>query len=208
MKLSQRVLIHTALFTTLLVASAASQAKIICWKNSDGIRECGNSVPPEYAQKPSEVLNERGMTTEIRGAAKTPEELKAEREQLAKEKAQEVERENYDRVLLATYLSEEDIIRSNTRQTATVDATIDVTHSVIKKLNTRLEEEQKKADGYEKKGKPVPIPMQQEIDTLKEQIADKTNFIETKEDEKRKLKEKFTAEIKRFRELKGIKTSQ
>ena len=33
------------------------------------MRECGNAVPPEFAQKGHETLNKRGLTTDKREAA-------------------------------------------------------------------------------------------------------------------------------------------
>ena len=46
-----------------------------CWTNNEGVRECGNVVPPEYAQQKTRTINERGITTEVKERAKTKEEL-------------------------------------------------------------------------------------------------------------------------------------
>lgn len=32
-----------------LVASMQANAAIKCWTNNEGVRECGNRVPPEYS---------------------------------------------------------------------------------------------------------------------------------------------------------------
>ncbi len=209
----RKSLLAVSLIAPLLLSSSA-YAKIVCWTNSDNIRECGNAVPPEYAQKKTETLNERGMTTEVNERAKTPEEIAAEKVRLAEEQRlidEEAQREKdrltYDRVLLATYLTESDIIRSRDRQTTSIDASIEVTTITIDKLNEKLVEEKKKAANYERAGKPLPERMQQDISSLQEQIDGKNRFIETKKAEKQKLYDKYQAEIIRFRELKadGVK---
>ncbi len=209
----RKSLLAISLIAPLLLSSSA-YAKIVCWTNSDNIRECGNAVPPEYAQKKTETLNERGMTTEVNERAKTPEEIAAEKVRLAEEQRlidEEAQREKdrltYDRVLLATYLTESDIIRSRDRQTTSIDASIEVTTITIDKLNEKLVEEKKKAANYERAGKPLPERMQQDISSLQEQIDGKNRFIETKKAEKQKLYDKYQAEIIRFRELKadGVK---
>ncbi len=209
----RKSLLAVSLIAPLLLSSSA-YAKIVCWTNSDNIRECGNAVPPEYAQKKTETLNQRGMTTEVNERAKTPEEIAAEKVRLAEEQRlidEEAQREKdrltYDRVLLATYLTESDIIRSRDRQTTSIDASIEVTTITIDKLNEKLVEEKKKAANYERAGKPLPERMQQDISSLQEQIDGKNRFIETKKAEKQKLYDKYQAEIIRFRELKadGVK---
>lgn len=209
----RKSLLAISLIAPLLLSSSA-YAKIVCWTNSDNIRECGNAVPPEYAQKKTETLNKRGMTTEVNERAKTPEEIAAEKVRLAEEQRlideeaqREKDRRTYDRVLLSTYLTESDIIRSRDRQTTSIDASIEVTTITIDKLNEKLVEEKKKAANYERAGKPLPERMQQDISSLQEQIDGKNRFIETKKAEKQKLYDKYQAEIIRFRELKadGVK---
>lgn len=202
-------LLPLLLVTPLLLTSHSAVAKIVCWTNNEGIRECGNAVPPEYSQKEVRTINERGMTTEIKDRAKTTEEIAAEQARLAEEKRradEEEERrkvqENYDRVLLSTYLSEDDIIRSRDRKSAAFDATIEITRITIDKLNEKLQEEKKKAANFERQGKKLPERTQQDIDSLQEQIDAKNSFIHSKEEEKRKLHEKYEADLVRFRELK------
>lgn len=208
----QQLLMLTLTTTVLFcgTAQAAGASKIICWTNSDGVRECGNAVPPEYAQKETRTLDKQGMTTDIRERARTAEELAADRARQAEEErliAEEEQRiqaqESYDRVLLATYLSEEDIIRSRDRQSGSINATIDVTQIAIDKLQKKLSEEKKKAANYERAGKALPERVQQDIDALQQQIDSKSSFIQSKELEKKALHEKYDADMIRFRELKA-----
>ncbi len=203
MKTSMPTTLLSVAFSTLLLFSAGAQAKIVCWTNSDGIRECGNAVPPEYAQKQRQTINEQGRTIETRERAKSAEEITADRARLAEEKRKEI----YDRVLLSTYLTEDDINRSRNSKLDAINATIGNAQGNIEKLQEKLDEEKKKAAGYERKGKELPERLQHDIASLQSQIEDKNRFIASKEEEKVKLNEKFDAEVARFRELKadGIK---
>lgn len=204
-----RHLLTLALTGTLLFTGSA-QAKIVCWTNNDGVRECGNAVPPEYAQRETRTLDNRGMTTDVRERAKTTEELATERSRLAEEErlaAEEEKRvaaqEAYDRVLLATYLNEEDILRSRERQSGAINATIAVTHTAVEKLQEKLNAEKKKAAGYERQGKALPERLQEDIDALQQQIDAKKGYIFAKEQEKKSLHEKYEVDMVRFRELKA-----
>lgn len=210
-----KTLLTLGLLGPLLLSSNA-YAKIVCWTNSDNIRECGNTLPPEYAQKQSTTLNDRGITTEVKERARTVKEIADKKALIAAEKAQiaemqridketalrEQEQRGYDRVLLSTYLSEKDIENSRDRQTTSIDASIEVTNITIGKLNEKLAAEKKKAANYERSGKPLPEAMQDEMNSMQQQIDAKNNFIHSKEEEKIKLHAKYNADMERFRELK------
>ncbi|MGM0593623.1 MAG: hypothetical protein ACQETD_03710, partial [Pseudomonadota bacterium] len=155
MKKMQKAVLLSVIAGAVLFAGS-SQARIKCWTNSEGVRECGNAIPPEYAQQESETINERGLTVERQERAKTKEELAEERrraEEEARRKAEEARRREeqarYDRVLLSTFLSEQEIIESRERKVGAIDATIEVTRITIDKLEADLEKEQKRAAGYE-----------------------------------------------------------
>jgi hypothetical protein len=198
---------------TLLLGTPA-QARIVCWANNEGIRECGNAVPPEYAQKETRTINKRGMTTEITERAKTPEERAAEKVRLdeeqrliAEDEKRVADQASYDRVLLSTYLSENDILRSRERQSTSIDATIEITRIAIDKLQEKLNDEKKKAANSERMGKALPEKLQEDINALQAQVDAKKSFTQTKEAEKKALHEKYEKEMARFRELKanGVK---
>jgi hypothetical protein len=186
-------------------------ADIKCWTNRDGVRECGMVVPPEYAQQETRTINERGITIDVQKRAKTKEELAEERriaEEEAKRKAEEErkrkEQQAYDRVLLSTFLTEEDILAARDRKLTTIDGTIDITQISIDKLEEKLAAERKRAANFERRGQEVPPQMQEDIDTLEQQIANKRDYIAAQEKERAELIEKYEADRQRFRQLKGL----
>jgi len=210
MKKANTPLLLSLVFCGALALPLTSVAEIKCWTNREGVRECGNMVPPEYAQEETRTLNERGITTDIQERAKTPEELEAERVRLEEEKRRQAEeeqrrkeKESYDRVLLSTFLTEEDILRSRDRKLSAIDATIEITRITIDKLQEKQDKEKGRAANLERQGKPLPENTQQDIDSLQKQITDKENYIASKEREKQELIDKYAADLERFRELKA-----
>ena len=98
------------------IPPSAQAGKIVCWKNNEGIRECGNSVPPEFSQKSVERKSAMGVTLEKTDRAKTAEELEkrraeAERLRVAKAEQERIDTEpkRKDLVLLQTFTTEEDL---------------------------------------------------------------------------------------------------
>jgi hypothetical protein len=199
------------MFVLCVIFSPLSvQAAIKCWTNNEGVRECGNAVPPEYAQQGSRTINERGLTVETQERAPTKEELEAKRKReeeeqrrAAEAEAKRKKQEAADRVLLSTFLSEEEIIGARDRKLILIDGNIEITNITIKKLNDDLQQQQKKAARYERKGKTVPEGTLKEIASLERQIKSKEEFIQIKKSEKDTIREKYASDLKRFRELKS-----
>ncbi|MFO7592626.1 MAG: hypothetical protein R6X15_01085 [Pseudomonadota bacterium] len=206
----QSTRILTALLAVFLLLPLGAQAAFKCWTNSEGVRECGNSIPPEYSQKSSETINERGITIERQTRAKTSEELEAERLRRAEEEKRKAEEErlreeqkNRDRVLLSSYLSEQDIIDTRDRMMDAINGSIEIRKLNIEKLEADLEKETQRAHRYEDSGKEIPEAVQKSIESLQRQINDKTQYIQSKEQEKEALRNKYNKDLKRFRELKA-----
>jgi hypothetical protein len=201
------------LFLALNLALPGSAiAAIKCWTNKEGVRECGNVVPPEYAQKETRTLNERGITVEVKERAKTAEEL--EQERLAKEaeearareeKRRQEEQAAYDRMLLSTFTTEADVLASRDRATGSIDATIEISGATITQLTRKLDDLKKRAAGLERAGNPLPADLKEDMASLERQIADKHEYIDNKKQEKARILEKYEADLRRYRELKGIK---
>lgn len=204
---------HILLSLALLIgiAAPASAARIVCWTNNDGVRECGNSVPPEYAQKSSERKSEQGITVERTNRARTKEELAAQREAQERQKREEAERERvaaeqaqYDRVLLATFTTEEELELTRNGKLAAIDSRIRHSEQIAKKLEESLESLQRDAAKMERGGKTVSEELQARIDAAREKLADNGDDIVKRQLEKERLREKFTRDLERFRELKGL----
>ena len=49
------------LLICLMQKPIITNANIKCWHNENGIRECGDRIPPKYAQGPSEEFSDSGV---------------------------------------------------------------------------------------------------------------------------------------------------
>jgi hypothetical protein len=204
----------SAIALTLVFSSptfaAGKSATFKCWTNKDGIRECGNEVPPEYSQGETETINKEGFTTKVEQRAKTAAEVAEEQRKkdeaaarAAEEKRKHDEQATYDRVLMATFLTENDIVAARDRRTSAIDATIDVTKVTTAKLEEKLKTAEQKVEAQKKGNKAGNADDQKDVDALKKQLADKQAYIDAKQKEKEATITEYDAYIKRFRELKG-----
>jgi hypothetical protein len=192
----------------LITAPHAVAGTIKCWTNKDGIRECGYSVPPEYSQQRIEIMNERGIQIGVKEAAKTKEQLE-EDARLAKLKQEELQRQEEarlrDTILLNTFTTERDLKISYDDKIEVVKGVIDITNTGTRTLQQNLQAVQKKAANYERAGETMPEDTLNQVNSLKRQINDNEKYIANKQAEIRALNLQYKADLKRFRELKGIK---
>lgn len=198
------------LAASLLVSAAPATAAIKCWTNAEGVRECGNAVPPEYAQQRTRTLNERGITVNVRERARTAEELAEERrraEEAARQQAEEERRlakqAAYDNVLLSTFTTEEELIASRDRKLAAIEATIEVTKLSVQNIRDSMRSYQRRAADLERGGRPIPDDLKADIGNLQQQIDSKHEYVANKEKEMEALKAKYAGDLARFRELKS-----
>jgi len=199
-----------ALVSAALLGTSGAVAGIKCWTNKDGVRECGNAVPPEYAQQEHEEKSASGLTIKTQERAKTVEEITLEREarEAAALKQAEIDaaarrQAAADKVLLDTFSSEDDLVLARDGQIANLDSQIKLTESHIAKLAKSRDQLISKAAIHEQRKQDVPEALSADITNLRQQIADHEAFIQTKRDEQGAIRTKFDMDIARFRELRS-----
>lgn len=213
-----RILCHLLLLAgclalpTTFAATKPGGGTIKCWTNKDGVRECGNTVPPEYIQQEVDTLNKRGVTIDVKERAKTKDELEQERaareaeeKRLAEEKRRREEQAAYDQMLLATFTSEQDLLEARDRKLAAIDASIEITGITIGTLEQKLTELRKRAAGLERGGSAVPADLKEDMVSIEKQIGEKRKYIEYQQQEKQEMNEKYAADLQRYRELRAVK---
>ncbi|MEM7543666.1 MAG: hypothetical protein AAF384_19065 [Pseudomonadota bacterium] len=184
-----------------------SFAAFKCWKNEDGVRECGEKVPPKYAQQEYEERSKGGLTLNKSDRAKTMEELEVQREkdrQAELEKVAAKKRAADDRVLLDTFSSEDDILMTRDGQISHVESQIKITESHIRKLQRNLDQEIERAADFERRGKAPSEEVLANIENYRDQITAQQEIIDTKRDEQATIKARFDDDLNRFRSLKGL----
>jgi len=180
--------------------------RLICWTNNEGVRECGDRIPPEYAQQEHQELSKKGTVIKETDAPKTEEELAKEKEEaaaaeeearLAKESALQ------DKILLDTFTSVEDIESARDGKLKTLDSTITLAEKRDTKMQAELDKKVNQAASAEREGKTPPAHLQDDIESLKRQINTNNELITNTHKEQEDVKAKYEKDIQRFKELKG-----
>lgn len=191
---------------SLVVISTSAQARIKCWKNSDGIRECGKTIPPEYSQQGHEEISSQGVTVEKTERAQTEEE-RLEVERLAAIQAEKdaikAEVDAQDKILLDTYSNTDDIQMTSDGKIAALDSTINLANKRNEKIQVNLDKDTARAAAAELAGKQPAEDLLKDIESLERQIKNNDNFIAEKRVEQEGIKKEYAAKIERFNQLKG-----
>ena len=195
---------------SLAAAPSAQTRKIVCWDNNEGVRECGNAVPPEYAQKSIERKSSMGMTIEKTERAMTEQELEQRRidaERMRVEKAEQdrlrTEQKRKDLVLLQTFTTEEDLKLARDGNIAALDSRVKHSGQLVEKFERTRDEMQGEAAQIERGGKKVPDELHKKINDVQAQIDNTLAQIEQRNKERVHIQEQFESDLARYRELKG-----
>lgn len=194
--------------TNILLLTSLSlpvQARIKCWTNNEGIRECGTSVPPEFAQKGYQEISKHGTVAKKLERAKNDEEI-AEQKRLAaitaeKQKAAE-EQDKQDKILLDTFTNVDDIEMSRDGKIGVIESSIVLSKKRNKKIQQDLDNRIQAAASAERSGKAPDEVLIKDIDDLRRRIKNNEIFIAEKRREQEAVRQASNADIERFNRLK------
>lgn len=186
--------------------SSQTPQRLYKWVDDQGKVHYGDMVPPEYAKQERKVLNEQGVQVKTLEAAKTPEQI-AEEERLATQRKEQeriaAEQVAHDRMLLATFTTEDDMVMTRDGKIAAIDGILRVTRDRIEKLEASLSQLTREAADLERSGKPIPESLTNEILGARGQTQRYMDYIAGKRREQEDIRAQFEADIRRFRELKS-----
>lgn len=191
-----------------LPAGAVAEAgkTIKCWKNAQGVRECGNIVPPEYTQRGYDILDERGILIKRVQPPKSKERLAEEARQAEVREEQQRKaaiQANYDRALLSTYTNTDDMVMARDGKLRAVDTAIRLIQSKIDTLKEGLQELRNRAAAMERAGNPVSDRLRSEIADTQRRIEENRALIEERRHEQDAIRRQFEVDIERFKQLRG-----
>jgi len=172
---------HLGLLAALALAvfpvtdAAASSGKIYRWVDENGVVHFGDAIPPQYSKERHDVVDERGVRTAVN-----------------EERVTEPVQSDRDRALLATYGNVAEIEDVRDRRTGYLDAQNDVARDRLEGLKTRRQELE---------GNPNAM---NELATVTQRIGEYEAEIARRNQEIERIRGDFDADIRRFRELKGL----
>jgi hypothetical protein len=190
-----------------LPSTAAHAAKLYKWVDDAGQVRYGDSIPPQYARKSNETLNDQGIVVNRQDAAKTSEQIaKEERAAKAAAEAERIRKEkaHQDRILLDTFTNEDEMLMTRDGKIAAIEAVIRISNDRAEKLKQHLAQLTQRAANLERAGKPVPESLTAEIAESRQKIDQNRQYIENRKAEQQNIRDRFAADIRRFHELKSI----
>jgi hypothetical protein len=190
--------------------SAAGKEAFYRCKDANGQSYFGQAIPPECMDLDVEVLDGTGRVVRVmEGRASLATHAQRQAEIEAQKKAT-VDAQQRDRTLLATYLTVEDIERLRDQRLEQLQAQAHVTSQYIVNLQereSRLISDVGRYRPYSSSKNAPPVP-----DHLAEEMVNTVNGLQVYREELAKntsdqtrLRDEFSRDIARFKELKGIK---
>jgi len=187
------------LTSTIVLAETTSYIK--CWKNADGLTECGNRVPREYYNKRIRYIDETGITRKVKERTKTREEIQSEKELtnlLKLEADQKRKSKEYDQILLKTYLTIDDLLNSLKSKLDIINSRSKILQSSIELKKRQFGNLVRQAANTERSGRQISARLAQKLDTSRNEIRNLQAQISSEETKTQKIKKVFAHDVERF----------
>jgi hypothetical protein len=205
---------------TIFAAALASASAVAAQKSSgEAYYRCkdakgqplyGDRMPFGCQGMDTEVLNAQGMVLRVIEGDQTRAARVTREAAEAKDRQAKAQRQQRDRMLLETYLSVEDIERLRDQRLDMLAAQYRATEQTIvnmRERQSRLESQVARFKPYSNDPKAPPLP-----DHLAEEMVNTVNSLRVYQEsleknraEQADVKSTFGADIKRFKELKGVR---
>lgn len=177
------------------------------WVDENGTTQISDRVPADAARFRVEVLNNRGMVVRVMEAAMNEEERAAAARRAEEEAAAEAAAEaqaRRDNMLLQSYTSVSDLERARDGRLQALAAQIRVSRAAVENLQENVDTLQAQVDQRQQNQQPVPEDLTNRLATAREQLEANERFAVAREQEYAQIEASFTADIARYRELRGL----
>ena len=190
---------------TVLMTTSTVHAEFYRWVDDEGTIHYSDKLPPSQSQREQDMINDHGRVVKNIPAPKTIAELEEEKRlaKLAEEKRHKTEEaERRDQVLMAMYLSVEDIELVRDERIETVESAIRITNLRKEKFTNKLADLDSSEQRFKANGQDAPPWLIKSRKHYQEQLANVQDILKIKEREKLKIKKRFAGDINRYLELK------
>ncbi len=195
------------LILALVTASVAS-AKTYRWVDENGRVHYGDHIPSKYAQQQVQTLNEHGVVVNEKNAPKSAEQLAAEqaqREAEAEAKRRQEEQNRYDRFLLSTYSTQDQILHRRDEQLAILDSRIASGEKSVAESRATLSGLKTRQQNLESQDKNVPEKLRKQILEFETVVRTSNAALDAMRAERSKVFNEFEHDLERFLQLKTPK---
>lgn len=188
----------------VLVAPAAHAQSVYRWVDDDGETHYGQSVPPEFKDYGYVRLGPDGTVRERVEPALSPEEIEERRRQRAEQARQEAaerSQEARDRMLLATYRSEEDLREALDMQLAGIQSQRVSTRMALNIIENRFESLVSRAAELDREGRNVSENLQTRIQETRAELRSLRADLTRLDEREAEARDRFANNLERYREL-------
>jgi hypothetical protein len=193
----------SALAVALLLAVGSAQAAMYRWVDSNGRVHYGDTLPPTYQKSGAAEMNKQGQVikrTQSEAERKADAEREVERKRIQQEQQKLLQR---DRALTSTYTTEAEIDLARDRALEHHKLAIMGAEIRAKVVETNLAELRGRIAKIEKAGRPVGSGLRDQLDQATKESLDLKRTILNNEEAMVQVREKYTADKVRFREITG-----
>ena len=186
-----------AIIFLTFIAPIVVQAKIKCWTNKEGIKECGDRIPPQYAQEASEEFSDGGILLKKNPKAKKIDQVNQDNK-LANAQAN---KEKADQLLINMFSNVSEIYSARDKKIEQINQEIRLIETRMQKL---IENKLKIESVIEKSnpdGKDRIARLKNDLISTEVQIEKINQFILEKENELSLVLQKYKKDSERFIEL-------
>lgn len=192
-------------------AQRQDSTRLYRWVDDKGVVHYGDKIPPEFANRDRNILNNQGVLVGFEEGEITPEERAAIARREAEQEAARLEREEIarrDRMLLETYLTVADIEDLRDRRLELLESQIKVTELYLNNLRKRLVGLQEEASAFKPyttnpDAPQIPENLALDISRTAASINVYEQTLARTRNDQTALRLSFNSDIARFRQLKG-----
>ncbi len=203
------LLLAAALPLFAFAQSAEKKTTTYRWVDEKGVVHYGDSVPAQYSQRESTILNSQGVQIGRREAQKTPEQLAAE-ERMQQEMLRQ---KQHDSFLLTTYSSVADIERLRDERLATIDAQRTAAEQYVENLHSRLSLLQTRALLFKPynprtEARRMPDDLAEDLVRALNEMKTQNGVLAAKDTEQSAMRKQFQVDIDRYKQLRSARVQR
>ena len=172
----------------------SGNSKIIKWVDEKGITHYGDTMPSQYSGRDNSIISNQGVVL------KHNQQAKPQAENLDKEN---LEQQRRDYALIATYTTHQEIDLARDRNLQADEIAVQGLQQNMVTAKARLATNQKTAQSYTARKKPVPVDLTQDLQANQVKISKIEAQITQRQTNMDATRQRFESDKRRFTELKS-----
>lgn len=193
--------VSTSLLALVLLAAGAAHAAMYRWVDSNGRVHYSDTLPPTYQKSGAAEMNKQGTVIK-RTQSEAERRAEAERQaELARVRAEQAKQAQLDRALTQTYTSEAEIDLARDRALEHHRLLIKSSQIRAEAVNATLAELKDRMARIEKNGRKVGPGLVEQYEQAERESLELKRTILNNEEALVRVRDKYTADKLRFREL-------